>query len=278
MLLIVCMHQAIDLKGRTITHYAAKGQSASVLEAVVGLDGVNGDNPSGSWLVAKVDVNDKHQRTAHVGGMDVHVGLDGMNVLHVACRWGCRCVVEAVVREAQKQGERFFSALLHSVDANGRTPLMQALRHTYGNEDVSCGAEITKVETLLRILTIEAQDEYSGMLVYFTRPANSKSNSTALTDAAFGGMKQLSFVRAEIESSAKISRVWGDDSNGQDAGELDLDFALGLRDANAKTKVSRYGVLLAEAVDGGDESVLQEVVYAIEVSEDDSKIGRRRIS
>lgn len=74
-----------------------------MFEAVVELHSVSGDDPNGPWLFAKTGVNYQQQCRGDVGGSDVHVGLEDMNVRHVACHWECRCVMAAVVREAEEQ-------------------------------------------------------------------------------------------------------------------------------------------------------------------------------
>ncbi|CAM9125531.1 unnamed protein product, partial [Hapterophycus canaliculatus] len=239
---------AIDLKKRSIIFHAAKGHNAEVFQAVVdGFDGRGelfqafGDRGNGNPLTArdgeeKAEDNDTHRkswlllrdhrsettdlvlgRVEPIGeGYVVAVDYRGMNVLHIACRWGCHDIVDKVICEARRQGQSFIKDLLNSVDDDGNTPLMHALRRE-------------NLGDLLRVLVDQNDNKSlskSEQLKLFTEPASRGHNSTALMHAAYAGPERLEIVRERIECLYNLHLPSASQPCQDDDG-LDLDFALG---------------------------------------------------
>lgn len=255
--------QVVDLKGRSIIFHAVKAQSVDVFTAVV--DHLSDVDDGASWLIAKCGSNSYgEQRVEKICGKAVHIGVKGMNVLHFACRWGCPCIINKVVSEAKKQGKVFVHEILRAADAAGRTPLMQTLRQSHGK---ACDVRAPKLDVLLKMLTGGANHTHFDTLGYFTQPASTEYGSTALMHAAFGGPIQLRVVCSRIISLAKSCEIWTQASSTKldVAGELRLDFALGLEDVVDAKKLCRYGLLLKEAARGGHVEALETVVHAIQV-------------
>ncbi|CAM9276337.1 unnamed protein product, partial [Scytosiphon promiscuus] len=275
--------QAIDLHQRSIIFYAAKGQNADVFQAAV--DGFNGcgplfqafggrasgaprragrgekkteenGNPRDSWLLLRDHGPGATKvlpgRVAPIGERYVVIDYKGMNVLHVACRWGSPVIVTEVIQEARRQGDSFITYLMSSVDDGGSTPLMQALRRN-------------DLGDLLRVLVDQNDNaplSKSEQLKLFTEPASRAHDSTALMHAAYAGPERLKIVRERVKCLVNL-RLPPSSRSCDDHDDLELDTALGVKKEDDEKRMTRRGNFLAAAVSGGHCCVLDEVVLAL---------------
>lgn len=226
----------------------------------------NGEGPT--------NAQDSQHESWLICGEPFLVDDKGMTVLHVACRRACPDIVEEIMNEVKQQNEDFVQKFLRVHDNTGRTPLMQALR----DDDKGCYDGKDKVELILESLKCgpEARgsfEEKLKLLTQLTQPADGH-NSTAVIHAAHGGSRRLAQVQKKIYMLAESSQDHRFSRHCRKNGGVSLDFALGIRiheeeegihEEEEKTKISRYGNLLAAAASGGHCCVLQDIVAGIEV-------------